>query len=388
MFFCGCIANHTRTGEVGLLTKRQFQIVSAAYHSNDSGMNPFAIVAPFEEIGAGLVGLTYAPCIDILSLPYDLYLKLTGDKICVLDDHGMPVVDADIELNGSDDALIMSNGSHALHDEVRGRTGKCGMFRTCRRLKSIPNAYCRISKRGYYDTYCRMERVLNVESGLAHAVLKPVRSPIPLFVRQFADPASDSVGSDLFAKGNGSLELDLLKGDWLPPVGSGEYADVVFTRLPREDLGMGTNAIGITASAYRDTMSVMFTGEGNGLVEVACPHGAGIKIREAPNDGYRQTYVCWKGRGKDLLRSSHFDKRRNFAFRIRTERDEKGKITSAYYGKIYGDIDFKKLIGVNVEAVAAPSFCYYLNPTPNDRNLEWDMKTNLCAKPGKIGREP
>ena len=218
--------------------------------------------------------------------------------------------------------------------------------------------------------------------------LQRVERPLPLFVRQFADPASDSVGSDLFSKCNGNLELDLLKGDWLPPVGNGERTDVVFTRLPREDLGMGTNAIGIAASAYRDTMSVMFTGEGNGLVEVACLDGAGIKIREAPNDGYRQNYVCWKRRGKDLQRSSHFDKRRNFAFRIRTERDEKGKITSAYYGKIYGDIDFKKLIGVNVEAVAAPSFCYYLNPTPNDRNLEWDMKTNLCAKPGKIGREP
>ena len=218
--------------------------------------------------------------------------------------------------------------------------------------------------------------------------LQRVERPIPLVLRQFADPASDSVGSDLFSKGNGSLELDLLKGDWLPPVGSGEHADVVFTRRPREDLGVGTNPRGVTASAYRDSMTVKFVGEGNGLVDVACPHGAGIKIREAPNDGYRQDYVCWKGRGKDLLCSSHFDKRRNFAFRIRTERDEKGKITSAYYGKIYGDIDFKKLVGVNIEAVAAPSFRYYLNPTPNDRNLEWDMKTNLHTKSGKIGREP
>ena len=218
--------------------------------------------------------------------------------------------------------------------------------------------------------------------------LQRVEHPIPLFLKQFADPASDSVGSDLFSKGNGCLRLDLLKGEWLPPVGSGEHADVVFTRRPREDLGVGTNPRGVTASAYRDSMTVKFVGEDNGLVEVACPHGAGIKIREAPNDGYRQDYVCWKGRGKDLLRSSHFDKRRNFAFRIRTERDEKGKITSAYYGKIYGDIDFKKLSGVNVESVAAPSFRYYLNPSPNDRNLEWDMKTNLCTKSGKIGREP
>ena len=89
---------------------------------------------------------------------------------------------------------------------------------------------------------------------------------------------------------------------------------------------------------------------------------------------------------KDLKHASHFDKRRNFAFRIRTRRDGNGKITSAYYGKIYGDINFKKLFGVDTEAVAAPSFLYYLNLTPNDRNLEWDMKTNLCPNPGKIGQ--
>ena len=30
-------------------------------------------------------------------------------------------------------------------------------------------------------------------------------------------------------------------------------------------------------------------------------------------------------------------------------------------------------------------FLYYLNPNPLDRNLEWDMKNNLCPNPGKIG---
>ena len=123
-------------------------------------------------------------------------------------------------------------------------------------------------------------------------------------------------------------------------------------------------------------MSVKFIGNGNGLVEVATPPTAWLKIRHAPEEGYRQDYVCWKERSKDLSRASNFDAKRNFAFRIRTERDEDGRITSAYYGKIYGDICFKKLVGENVEAVASPCFQYYLNPAPNDRNLEWDMKNN------------
>ena len=110
-----------------------------------------------------------------------------------------------------------------------------------------------------------------------------------------------------------------------------------------------------------------------------------MRIRSAPESGYQHDYVCWKERTKNLKHVSSFDEERNFAFRIRTERDKNGRITSAYYGKIYGDICFKKLIGVDVEAVAAPSFLYYLNPNPLDRNLEWDMKNNLCPNPGKIG---
>ena len=216
--------------------------------------------------------------------------------------------------------------------------------------------------------------------------LQRVEHPIPLFLKQFADIASDSVRSDLFAIGHGSLQLDMVKGDWLPPVGNGERADVAFTRNPREELGTGINPRGKTAPAYRDSMSVRFIGDGNGLVEVESPDAAGLKIRIAPEQGYRQTYVCWKERRKDLSRASNYDAKRNFAFRIRTERDKSGSITSAYYGKIYGDICFKKLIGVDVEAVASPCLLYYLNPTPNDRNLEWDMKNNLCPNPGNIGQ--
>lgn len=252
--------------------------------------------------------------------------------------------------------------------------------------------------KGYYDSlkagvfrYSRKDifGVWQPDNLVATIKLQRVEHPIPLFLKQFADVASDSVLSDLFAIGHGSLQLDMVKGDWLPPVGRGERADVIFTRNPREEFGTGTNPRGITAPAYRDSMSVKFIGDDNGLVEVATPPTAGLKIRHAPEEGYRQVYVCWKERRKDLSRASNFDAKRNFAFRIRTERDESGRITSAYYGKIYGDICFKKLIGVGVEAVAAPCLLYYLNPAPNDRNLEWDMKNNLCPNPGRIGqRQP
>ena len=210
--------------------------------------------------------------------------------------------------------------------------------------------------------------------------LQRVEHPIPLFVKNFFKSGSDSVSVDYFEKGEGQIKIDLVKGALLPPLGEGEFADVVFTRLKREDLGMGTNFNGRTAVAYRDSMAVKFTGEDNGLVEIPSNKSDGIKIRTAPEKGYKSDYLVSRGRDKNVkyFRTSNPD--RNFAFRIRTKKDKNGKIVSAYYGKIYGDIEIKKLLGQTV-FVAAPAFLYYLNPTPLDRNLEWDMKNNLCPKP-------
>ena len=55
-------------------------------------------------------------------------------------------------------------------------------------------------------------------------------------------------------------------------------------------------------------------------------------------------------------------------------------IKKAYYGKIYGDFDLCEI----KNALTNIEFLYYLNLTPNDRNLEWDMKTNLCPVQKRI----
>ncbi len=39
----------------------------------------------------------------------------------------------------------------------------------------------------------------------------------------------------------------------------------------------------------------------------------------------------------------------------------------------------------NGSSLEGVRFLYCLNPTPLDRNLEWDMKTNLCPDPGNLG---
>lgn len=207
--------------------------------------------------------------------------------------------------------------------------------------------------------------------------LQRVERPIPLFIKRVTKVERGGFTADIFPKGEDTLRYDLLMGDWLAPVGTGRVADVTFTRHPREDLGEGVNGADVRGPSYRDSMTVRFPGEGNGLVESNPPPSLRLRIRTAPEDGYRPEYLCWKGRDKKLEHVGSYDENRCFCFRIRTRRDDRGRIVGAYYGKIYGDITFVYQFRPEFVPVASVCMSYYLNPTPLDRNLEWDRKTNL-----------
>ena len=207
--------------------------------------------------------------------------------------------------------------------------------------------------------------------------LQRVERPIPLFIKRVTKAERGGFTADIFPKGEDTLRYDLLMGDWLAPVGTGRVADVTFTRHPREDLGEGVNGADVRGPSYRDSMTVRFPGEGNGLVELHPPPSYRLRIRTAPEDGYRSEYLCWRGTNRKLEDDSNYDENRCFCFRIRTRRDDRGRIVGAYYGKIYGDITFVYQFRPEFVPVASVCMSYYLNPTPLDRNLEWDRKTNL-----------
>jgi hypothetical protein len=63
-----------------------------------------------------------------------------------------------------------------------------------------------------------------------------------------------------------------------------------------------------------------------------------------------------------------------YFIRVRTQLDEQGNVKSALYGKIPGN--FRFYAGTKAPR-AGMGFDYYLNPTPNDRNVEFDPKQNL-----------
>lgn len=65
--------------------------------------------------------------------------------------------------------------------------------------------------------------------------------------------------------------------------------------------------------------------------------------------------------GEDWSCENYKDEQKgNISFRIRLKYDDSGKLK---------------------KGVTKIAFIYYFNPKPLDRNLEWDMKNNLCPRP-------
>jgi hypothetical protein len=171
---------------------------------------------------------------------------------------------------------------------------------------------------------------------------------------------SVNLGMPIFEK---PIGFDLMVGDWAAPYGKGMSADIIFTGH------FDKSAAG--ESDY--SLTVGFPNPGDGIQEFDAPafvqeagHGmSGLKSpHEAPTDGYQPEWVQTDNRASGKPAKTNQDLHHNYSFRIHTVMDSNGNIVSAHYGKIYGDF---------------MQFRYYLNPTPNDRNIEFDPKQNLLG---------
>jgi hypothetical protein len=223
-----------------------------------------------------------------------------------------------------------------------------------------------VSKRGYYET--RSSRTLRDPSENANdrditltLVLKKIANPIPMYAKwQHSEPSIfKKYGRPPIAFTN-TVGYDLMVGDWVAPYGKGANTDVFIT----EEF----NKSSITDYYYKLTIS--FPNAGDGIQEFTVPdaeRGSALRSpHEAPADGYQPQLVRENFHHPGQAGKSDYDENRNYFFRVRTILDSNGNVKSALYGKIYGDPE-------------QVNFRYYLNPTPNDRNIEFDPKRNLLG---------
>ncbi len=243
---------------------------------------------------------------------------------------------------------------------------------------------------GYYigDGWCHTYTNKNLfgvwqpDNLVATIRLQRVEHPIPLCVKN----VRPKVAPETFDGTNAVLRYDLMLGDWLPPEGKGERADLeIRTKLTINEVLQVGKLRKIVFHTFSN--AVRFLGEGNGCRAEMTTPTAGIKLRVAPTDGYGVEIKILHGTKKFMdgpnayaKKFTDSDSNRCYYFRIRSRFDDKGKLVEAYYGKVYGDFNFHGRWDLGFRGV---DFLYYLNPKSLDRNLEWDMKTNLCPTAGK-----
>lgn len=381
--FAGCIVPEPRTGNLFLSTRQNFGWLTRQGEGGGLAGGTSIVLGPLFLIGT----FTTAPIYDVLCFPYDCYLKFSGTKFIFLDDEMQPIEKCNVSFY-----------SDALPDESPScsRSSRQGCYSPGVHVERIGRWSLSATKEGYYPiTIDPKDLAQSAQDQIHTGRLYRVINPIPLYVNAASGEYRGrsrayyelSIKKRDFSVTNGvpvvtneKLSYDLIKGAWLPPHGDGETCDIQFVFNEnvlgwKEDKGYDGTFV---MKLYRTTAAISMPGRGNGIVEMPSRDNAGIKLRIAPVDGFGNSLTRWRGwfGGGDGTKTDS-DKNRCYAFRIRTEYDENGKIKSAYYGKIYNDFDISSLEGVR--------FLYYLNPKSNDRNLEWDMQSNLCPKPGDIG---
>ena len=265
-------------------------------------------------------------------------------------------------------------------------------FCTLKGRTNIGRAGCGVDKqgakyygaggRGFHFTKKNLFGVWQPDNLVATIRLQRVERPIPLFVKN----VRPKVAPKTFDGTNAVLRYDLVLGDWLPPEGKGERSDLeIRTRLTINEVLQAGRRRKKVFFEFRN--EIEFTGEGNGCCAEMTVPTMGIKLRSAPEVGYGKTIVnCFgvkrKIVGPNVNEAEYSDSNPNrcYYFRIRTRFDDKGNLVEAYYGKVYGDFNFHGDWYLGLQGF---DFLYYLNPKSLDRNLEWDMKTNLCPTAGK-----
>jgi hypothetical protein len=259
----------------------------------------------------------------------------------VVDDGGKPVADAKAAV------------SYLVTNQIMGLTDTNGIFFASHRDKSYAVAF-NVTKDGYYPFSQRYEMGWAYKYNQAKwnptvdVLLKRVIRPISMYAKRInAEPPANGK----------AVGCDLMSGDWVAPYGKGINTDIMFTQESNRK----------SFQDYDYKLTVSFPNAGDGIQEFPLPfknmEGSALRSpHEAPADGYQPQIVRLNisHAGQKLV--FDYNENRVYFFRVRTVLNENGRVKSALYGKIYGDF---------------MQFNYYLDPTPNDRNVEFDPKQNL-----------
>jgi len=233
-------------------------------------------------------------------------------------------------------------------------------------------------------------------------ILREVRSPIALHVRRFRVEWPVAETPSLGTVEVATYDLDLERGEPLPPRGQGVRADLR-VRIERQFLGWkfapavmaelraprGNAALGEADARFlhgrwrsRFTLTVPMIGGGLVAVREERLGYSGLPLPHfAPEQGYAPvwTWECQTGGrcGEDLRQPEQ-----GYFLRVRPVRDAAGTVVAWHHAKLNAGLQF--------DARGELGLTVHFNPVAGDRNLEFDPARNLSApgEPDDTTREP
>jgi len=289
----------------------------------------------------------------------------------LVDDSDVPVENAAVTGSFLDDSLSGSSS------RFNGMTDSNGMF--VAKGFAMLGVHARFTREGYYNTTheqwiegirrkdVQVLKQSNRWDPGVQVVLRPMKQQISMFINEVETIKLKRTSTnrlDRYILSHVAI-LDLFKDDAMHPHGSGLESDLEF-HWKMDIYSMDTDRL---AKDY-DTRCEICLPKGMNGIRKGTPYGsengqtgsAFISDYEAPEAGYTNSISFYRNvRGSKV--ETNDDKHYLYYFRIRTQTNELGQVTNAFYGKIYGQLN--------------GNFTYYLNPTPNDRNVEHDPKKNL-----------
>ena len=226
---------------------------------------------------------------------------------------------------------------------------------------------CVASADGYYTEEDGKQRFASSDSDYSQVILSEHSKSYAFTLRRKRNPttlyyAKSSLAQKL-PKGSGEFGFDLLMYDWVVPYGDGKVADFY---VQREET---------TTNSQRTVNSgIVFRGDGNGAyIRKKIKTTSDFETDyEADTNGVYQTYFPlrrfpWPGNPK-YTESAIVKEDEYIVMRTRVEKNAKGEIIKAHYSVMLGAVRIDELFSWLI---------YYFNSTPNDPNLEKDLKRNV-----------
>ena len=319
--------------------------------------------------------------------------------IHVVDEDGKPLAGA----RGDSISFNPKNGRHGGDDWVADLNGRfiCKdppyFFTTDMRV-SLSNSDAAVGWKSYDVTVTQQDFLHFEEPKLTLQVTLPyVRKPIPLkaksggFSHRRVNGLKDTEPADPrlpdLAITEVGYDAELLEP--MPPHGQGKrmdftirvtsvfrgFKDAWTERSAVVDVNRGLDTMDEGKVRYGDwthSVTYRFPNKGDGIILSAqfWPYCKLTVPHKAPEEGYVEELTLKEVRDYHSNRanlSNYRDKMKNngLFLRVRTQLDKDGNVVSAHYAKIVSPRG------------AGNSFTAFYNPTPNDRNLEYDFKTNL-----------